>query len=317
MMLTSAGKNESAGSWSCMSFLTIFTAPKPFINPHISIIQRNAINSWLNSGEDIDIFLIGDEKGIAETALELEVKHLPNVQCNSSGTPLVSSIFELAHLHNQAPLMSYINADILILPDFIHACREIKAQLSKFLVVGQRWDLDIIQDLDFSTYWVQILRNLVEEQGKLHPPAGSDYFIFPELLFKTTPDFAIGRAGWDNWMIYHARQNGWKVIDATPSVNVIHQNHDYSHLPGGKPHYFQDESYENETIAGGQANLFMVLDSEKQLRNGRLSNPKFSVIRILRRAEVALTPQNGNRQKVSMVLARRFRRLRRRVTGTL
>ena len=31
------------------------------------------------------------------------------------------------------------------------------------------------------------------------------------------PDFAIGRAGWDNWMIYHARQQGWPVIDGTPS----------------------------------------------------------------------------------------------------
>ena len=35
-----------------MSFLTIFTAPKPFTDPHINLIQRNALRSWLALGPD-------------------------------------------------------------------------------------------------------------------------------------------------------------------------------------------------------------------------------------------------------------------------
>ena len=36
-------------------FLTIFSVPKPFTDPHINLIQRNAIQSWLNIGEGVDI----------------------------------------------------------------------------------------------------------------------------------------------------------------------------------------------------------------------------------------------------------------------
>jgi len=64
------------------------------------------------------------------------------------------------------------------------------------------------------------------------------------------PQFAIGRAGWDNWMIYWARRQGWPVVDATWDIFIIHQNHDYSHLPGGKPHYRQPESFDNIRMAG-------------------------------------------------------------------
>jgi hypothetical protein len=54
-------------------------------------------------------------------------------------------------------------------------------------------------------------------------------------------------------MIYKARKEGWAVIDCTPSVMIVHQNHDYSHLPGGKPHYEHPDTNENIRLAGGQA----------------------------------------------------------------
>ena len=87
-------------------FLTIFTAPKPFIDPHISIIQKNAIHSWQNIGKDVDVLLIGDEEGMAEAAFDLGVRHLPDVECNQMGTPLVSSIFDLARVNTPAPVLA-------------------------------------------------------------------------------------------------------------------------------------------------------------------------------------------------------------------
>ena len=47
-----------------MPFLTIFTSPKPFsFNPHISIIQRNAIQSWIYLDPEVEVYLMGDEEG--------------------------------------------------------------------------------------------------------------------------------------------------------------------------------------------------------------------------------------------------------------
>ena len=190
-----------------MKKLTIFSAPKPFSDPHIATIQRNAIRSWCQLGAEVEVILVGNEQGMAETALEFGVKHLPEVSCNDQGTPLVSSIFSLARENSSSPLLAYINADILILSDFLSMSQRMLSLADKFILVGQRWDLEILTEMDFSENWESRFRQSILEHGKLHPPAGSDYFIFPRSCFQEIPDFAIGRAGWDNWMIYQARRN--------------------------------------------------------------------------------------------------------------
>jgi hypothetical protein len=38
--------------------VTFFTAPKPFTNPHINIIQRNAIQSWIRLGDKVQVLLL-------------------------------------------------------------------------------------------------------------------------------------------------------------------------------------------------------------------------------------------------------------------
>jgi hypothetical protein len=299
-----------------MPFLTIFSAPKPFTNPHIAIIQRNALQSWLHLGPEVEAMLVGQEPGMAEVAAEYDVRLLPEVRRTESGTPLVSSIFALARQASASPYLGYVNGDILLLPDVLEATRQIAGQISgPFLLIGQRWDLDVRELLDFSPGWEGRLRADVQARGQLHRPAGSDYFIFPRSAFAEMPDFAIGRAGWDNWMIYHARQQGWPVIDGTPSVMIIHQNHDYSHLPGGKPHYDHQESHLNVSRAGGLAHMYMVLDADWQLRNGRVQRPAPTLARLVRSVERWLTPKDGSLRGARGALTRRIRRMRRKMYG--
>jgi hypothetical protein len=251
-----------------MSFLTLFTAPKSFVNPHIATIQRNAIRSWLHLDEDIQVLLIGQEDGLAEAARELDVVHLSHVARNNQNTPLVSSVFALARENSTSPILAYLNADILLLPGFTHIARNVANQLENFLVVGQRWDLAVNQELDFAPGWESHLTHQLESRGHLHPPGGSDYFIFPRACFTDMQPFAIGRAGWDNWMFYHARQQGWAVVNATASLRVIHQDHDYSHLPGGVPHYRLPETGENVRLAGGRRVIFTLFDADFELSDG-------------------------------------------------
>jgi hypothetical protein len=254
---------------------------------------------------------------MAQVAAEYSLRQLPEVERNDAGTPLVSSIFTVARQASQAPLLTYINADVMLLPAFVESARRVSQQLERFLLIGQRWDLDVRQALDFSSGWERRVEEDVRRRGRLHLPAGSDYFVFPRLIFNEMPPFAIGRAGWDNWMIYHARQQGIAVIDGTPSIMVIHQDHDYRHLPGGKPHYELPESRQNESLAGGSANLYMVLDSDRQLVDNQVRRPRLTLMRALRRFEVRLTPPGGERRGWRWSLARQARRLRRRLTGSL
>jgi hypothetical protein len=302
---------------SPIPFITIFTTPKPFSDARIATIQRNAVQSWRHLGPEVEVLLVGDEPGMQGVAAEYGLCHLRDVARSQAGTPLVSSIFALARQASGAPLLAYLNADILLLPDFVDAARQVSSQAERFLVIGQRWDLDVPSLLDFSPGWAERLRADVQTRGRLHMPAGSDYFVFPRDLFAEIPDFAIGRAGWDNWMIFYARQQGWSVIDATPSIQVIHQDHDYSHLPGGRPHYEHPESQVNQALAGGSANLYMVLDSDWQLVHGQVRRPQMTLLRLLRLVEVWLTPPGSQRRGLRWKLARPFRRLRRRITGSL
>jgi hypothetical protein len=260
----------ATGGVKRMALLTLFTAPKPFTNPHIAAIQVNAIRSWMALGEDIDVVVIGDEPGLEEVVCELGVPHLPNVARNEQGTPMISSIFQLAREYTSSPLLGYVNADIILHPNLLAACCSLLSNVKSFLMVGQRWDLDVTEVVDFSPGWDERLYDRAKKHGKLHTASGSDYFIFPRSCFESIPDFAVGRAGWDNWMIYHARRRGWPVVDATQDVMIIHQNHDYSHLPGGQPHYHLPETFANVRLAGGRRTIFTLNDADWRLEGGKM-----------------------------------------------
>lgn len=268
-----------------MAFLTICSAPKPFTNPHIAMIQRNAIRSWRELGSEVDILLAGDEPGIQEAANELDVHYAPEVARNDQGTPVISSMFDLARQLG-SPLIACVNTDILLLPDFIQAARLAADRFSEFLVVGQRWDLDIRELLDFSAGWQDRLRADLKNRGRLHPRGGSDYFIFPRHGYTGMPALVIGRAGWDNWMIYEARRNGWAVVDASRSATIVHQDHDYSHLTGGRPHYRHPETTENIRLAGGERTIFTLLDCTFELAGGELRPTPFSWGKLWREVEI-------------------------------
>jgi hypothetical protein len=86
-------------------------------------------------------------------------------------------------------------------------------------------------------------------------------------------------------MFYHARQKRWPVVDASLALPVIHQDHDYSHLPGGKPHYQLPETYENIRLAGGRRAIFTLLDADYTLTESKLQPLPLRGWRLCRRFE--------------------------------
>src|SRR5271169_3123274 len=204
-----------------MSLITLFSAPKPFTDPHIAQIQRNALHSWTLLPE-VEIILLGNEEGLSQAAKEFGVKHIPDVKCNDNGTPLISSMFELARKNSNSELLCIVNADMILVPDFVEAAKQIAKLKDKFVLLSRRWDLDITHPIEFAEGWQSRLEATVRTHGQLHRPAGSDFFLFPKSCYQEIPNFAIGRAGWDNWMIYKALREKWSVIDCTPSVMIVH-----------------------------------------------------------------------------------------------
>jgi hypothetical protein len=251
--------------------LTIFTTPKPFVG-HIGVIQRNAIGSWTDLGEGVEILLIGDEEGMQAVSQEFNIKHLPDVECNELGTPLVSSIFKVARETARHSTLCYVNADIIFLDDFMDAVKLVQKRFHSYLMLGQRWDLKVENPIDFGRDWKLEIREQLDLSGRFHPPAGSDYFVYKRGSFQHMPPFALGRAGWDNWMIYAGRAGKMPVVDVTHVTTVIHQEHDYAHLPDGQPHYRLPESKENVRLSGGQETIFTLSDADWTLAADRFQH---------------------------------------------
>jgi hypothetical protein len=298
-----------------MTELTLFTAPKPFTNPHINIIQRNAIRNWLHLGDDILVLLMGRETGMPEVAEEMGIRHVHEVECHEAGPPLISSMIQYAHDLSDSPYLCISNADILYFPEILETTRQAARLADKFLLLGQRWDLNIEHELDFSSGWEERLWQDVQNRGKLHPPLGSDYFIFPRQLLADIPRFTIGRSGWDNWIIFHAIEQNWTVLDITPSLRIVHQDHDYSHLPGNRPPYKLPETKENIVLAGGEENMLTIMDMPNQLVNGQIKPTPLTALRLVRKLEIVFTPKDAHKKGVRWSLTRQTRKLRRKLSG--
>jgi hypothetical protein len=256
--------------------LTLFSAPKPFTDPHINVIQRNALRSW-SFLPNTRVILFGDEPGIAEVANELGYTHIKDLPLSPSGAPLMDSMFRMARDISPSSLYCIVNADILLFPNFTEIASGVASKVERFVMMGQRWDMEVTDLLNFTEGWETLLLNRITKDGVLHKPAGSDYFLFPASCYLNLPAFIIGRAGWDNWMIYHARKKGFPAIDCTRDVTIVHQNHDYSHLPGAKPHYDHPETLQNIRLAGGRVTTrFTLYDTDRQLEHGRIRRHNFS-----------------------------------------
>lgn len=252
--------------------ITLFSTPKAF-RGHIKTIQMNAIQSWLQLQPSCEIILFGKEEGTAEVCAQFGIKHVPDVECTEFGTPLVSALFHEAQRLATYETVCYINADIILMNDFTRAVQRVRRQKRKFLLVGQRWDVDLRKPLKFDKPgWDIRLKDYVKKNGTLHSVWAIDYFVFPLGLWTELPPFVIGRAHWDNWLIYHARILGIPVINASGVITAIHQNHDYSHYPGGKQAAYIDgpEVRQNMLLLGGQDHIFTIADSTWILDSNKL-----------------------------------------------
>jgi hypothetical protein len=248
--------------------LTLFCLPKAF-QGRTATLQRNALASWTRLEPRVEIIVFGNDEGVAEAASAIGAQHFPDVARNEFGTPLVSSIFEQAQRIATHDILCYVNADIALLSDFLPAVSRVAGGDRRFLIGGQRWDIDMPDNLRVGTPdWEDALRTLVRNTGQLHGPAGIDYFVFRRGLYPRVPPFAIGRSAWDNWLLLDAWRSGADVVDATAAITAIHFNHDYGHA-GGRDRVFNgpEAAINHELLSNS---LFSLVHATHVLSNGRL-----------------------------------------------
>jgi hypothetical protein len=246
--------------------LTLFAIPKHF-RGHFATIQRNAILSWTRLAPRPEIILFGDEDGTAEIAHELGLRHFPEVMRNEFGTPLLDDLFRKAAQRASTPLLGYVNGDIILTNDLCAALEQIRSKFEKFMMVGRRWDLDWDQPLDVSeTRWAETMRGHALTANVQRPGNYIDYFVYSRGVCDGLLPLAIGRFSWDNYLLWRARSSGAQLVDVSPAVVAIHQNHDYSHHPKGKSEVREGpERKRNREMVGAWWHLYTIEDATQIL----------------------------------------------------
>lgn len=213
--------------------ILIVAVCKPFTDPHIRTIQRNAIQSWLRIVPAPQILLFGDREGVAETAAEFGVTYVPGIKRGGTGRDLMSDAFARATVLAGRDILCYANADMILPPTFNDVLRAIDAE--KWLLVGERWDAPILDAIDFSPGWWKRIEAFARKTGGSPGVCSMDYFAFPKGMYADLPDMAAGAWYTDNVILSRALEARIPVIDATQVVFAIHQQHDHSYYPGGLP----------------------------------------------------------------------------------
>ncbi|HEU5309501.1 MAG TPA: hypothetical protein VFW97_19410 [Acidimicrobiia bacterium] len=227
--------------------LTILSTPKAFTGL-FAIIQRNAIESWTKLEPRPEIILFGRDEGTAEICEELGLRHVPDVAENAHGTPLLSDMFVTGQRLASNPVVCWANADIIFTPTIMRAARVVADHPRSAYLVGRRTDIDQLELLEFSGAWAQVLTARAAQQGERKPANWIDYFMFTRGLFTQLPPFAIGRPGYDPWLIWRAADLGADVIDGSDFVLAVHQRHDYSHVGSRAAVFSGTEAQQNAAI---------------------------------------------------------------------
>jgi hypothetical protein len=245
--------------------VTFFTTAKPFLG-HDGVIQRNALKSWKLLHPDVEVILFGDDDGAAEACAELELVHHPVVERHESGTKRLDHIFRRANEIGRHNYLCYSNCDIVLMEDFWRAFEKARAWRERFLLVSQRWDMNITAPIDFGVGWGRRLRIATLEHGVRQNEYWIDFFLFRKGLYVEMPPLIVGHCYWDNWMIWKAQEDRVPVVDASRCVVPVHQNHRYSKQYGRiKGEATDDLSKLNLELIGGPSRVRVIRSATHRL----------------------------------------------------
>ncbi len=203
--------------------LVIFTCPRGFKGRY-EIAQNNSIGSWKQLQPCPKIVLLGDDEGVKEAAEKHNCVHIPEVERNKYGTPLIYDLFGKTTEMVKGTHYLYANSDIMLFQSLLDVIPAIP--FGQYLGIGRRQNVKTTRAIEFTEGWDSriIRRSLV--LGRPDNWNAKDYFLFSKDSLPEIPkDFAVGRYAWDSWLVSECLRRKLPVVNLTPVVCAIHQAH--------------------------------------------------------------------------------------------
>jgi len=271
--------------------ITLLTSLKPFKGGAIEI-QEKALCNWRALDPSLEIIIYGDGEGIAERAVHYGAEHIIDIRANEKGVPDFSALAEHAATYAKHEIQVYLNGDILLPPDFVTKVKLV--EFTQFLMVGQR--IDLTQDAVFNhsalSWNDEIVRNYLAGQAQLHGSTGHDYFVFRRGAWQGLARLIVGRGGYDTALVAYCLRRNIPIIDATWSIHVVHQYHDYSHVKGVNKTISEEDVIANTKLHDIKRSAVNIEDSNWRLIDNRVVRCAWAP-NPLRRIEVLIRYKYG------------------------
>jgi len=125
--------------------------------------------------------------------------------------------------------------------------------------------------------------------------------VFNRGLFTDLLPFALGRAAFDNWLLWRATVGGAALVDASSEVLAVHQNHDYAHHKQGQKGVWEGpEARRNRELMETWDHCYFLTDASHRLTPSGLRRNRAAEHRRRRLNRSALF-QRGRRVRLALL----------------
>jgi hypothetical protein len=208
--------------------LTIFAAAKPF-RGCTATIQRNALHSWMQLHDDVQIILFGDAAGTQEVAWELGLHYEPSPQLTSSGAVRLDYMLAAARRYARHNVLCFVACDILLQHDLCEALNRVEALHHEFVMVGRAGpirteDPGACSPANALNGPVKNVRALSLGLTSENSHARLDYVIFSRNCFVSdVPGLPANSPFAAKWLMRRAMANEVHVVDVSRMVGALKQ----------------------------------------------------------------------------------------------
>ncbi|KAL3855446.1 hypothetical protein ACJMK2_014657 [Sinanodonta woodiana] len=271
------------------SIITLFTSFKTdyAVDSDKLSVYNNTLYNWQTLRPHVQLIFFTKDASAGEKVNLFNWNIFPVLANSESGIPAISDMYKEARNLFNTSWYGYFNGDILLTEDIVETLEYVSSVSEYFpnasiLIIGRR-----VNVLNVTSEEVRSQNGIMasaRSRGSLYEIDAEDYFITNRFFpWSKIPEFVIGRAGYDNWIVGHARCDlKTIVIDATETITAVHQ----TTSKGGNKEGF---AHENKNY---NLELIKRLKLPKRFLQGLTTCAEWRTIRTLKTKKIELVKRD-------------------------
>ncbi|KAK3611762.1 hypothetical protein CHS0354_014111 [Potamilus streckersoni] len=195
----------------------------------IPLVYNNTLYNWQSFIPHVQLILFTKKNSSGKKVKFMNWNIFPILYYSDSGAPTIKAMFKQVKELYDTYWYGYFNGDILLTEDILETLEYVSRVSDHFpnasiFIIGRR--INVLNVTSEEVRKINGVKESARSRGSLHDIYTEDYFITNRFFsWDKIPEFVIGHAGYDNWIVGHARCDlGTIVIDATETLTAVHQD---------------------------------------------------------------------------------------------